>query len=131
MIKFFPKKFNMSNNINPEFSNKIKSWSVYEQKYQELKNEMSKISDQKEQLTKEIVNYIQVHNMQRIAINVGNKKIYYHEEQTNNNLSFGFLKDCLMTYFNNDEKKVEQLINFVKSKRTKSVKPNLKFIIKK
>ena len=131
MIKFFPKKFNMSNNINPEFSNKIKSWSMYEQKYQELKNEMSKISDQKEQLTKEIVNYIQIHNMQRIAINVGNKKIYYHEEQTNNNLSFGFLKDCLMTYFNNDEKKVEQLINFIKSKRTKSVKPNLKFIIKK
>ena len=121
----------MSNNINPEFSNKIKSWSMYEQKYQELKNEMSKISDQKEQLTKEIVNYIQIHNMQRIAINVGNKKIYYHEEQTNNNLSFGFLKDCLMTYFNNDEKKVEQLINFIKSKRTKSFKPNLKIMSKK
>ena len=36
-----------------------------------------KISDEKEQLTKEIVNYIQINNMQRIAINVGNKKIYY------------------------------------------------------
>ena len=117
--------------INPEFSNKIKAWSMYEQKYQELKNEMGKISDEKEQLTKEIVNYIQLHNMQRIAINVGNKKIYYHEEQNNNNLSFGFLKDCLMSYFGNDEKKVEQLITFIKSKRTKSFKPNLKIMIKK
>jgi hypothetical protein len=33
--------------------------------------------------------------------------------------------------FSNDEKKVEQLITFIKSKRTKSFKPNLKIMIKK
>ena len=72
-----------------------------------------------------------MNNMQKTAINLPNNRICYYEEQQYNNLSFIFLRECFSVYFNNDQAKVEQLCNFIKSKRSKTVKPGLKFLPKK
>ncbi len=117
--------------VNPEFTNKIKAWSAYELKQQELKAQMNKISETKEQLSKEIIQYIKMNNMQRTAINVGNNRIFYHDDTQYSSLTFNFLKDCLMIYFNNDETKVSQICDFVKAKRNKTLKPTLKCLPKK
>ncbi len=118
-------------NINSDFTNKLKTWVAYELKQQELKSQMNKISEAKEQLGKEVIQYIKMNNMQRTAINVGNNKIFYHDDSQYNNLTFNFLNDCLMLYFNNDVNKVSQICNFIKSKRSKTIKPSLKCVIKK
>jgi hypothetical protein len=117
--------------INQDFTNKLKTWVVYELKQQELKSQMNKISEAKEQLGKEVIQYIKMNNMQKTAINVGNNKIFYHDDSQYNNLTFNFLNDCLMLYFNNDVNKVSQICNFIKSKRSKTIKPSLKCVIKK
>ncbi len=117
--------------INQDFTNKLKTWVAYELKQQELKSQMNKISEAKEQLGKEVIQYIKMNNMQKTAINVGNNKIFYHDDSQYNNLTFNFLNDCLMLYFNNDVNKVSQICNFIKSKRSKTIKPSLKCVIKK
>ena len=117
--------------VNQEFANKLKNWAAYEKKSQELKEQMNQLNDAKEQLTKELVSYIRMNNMQKTAINLPNNRICYYEEQNYNNLSFIFLRECFSVYFNNDQTKVEQLCNFIKSKRSKTVKPGLKFLPKK
>ena len=114
--------------INTEFANKIKAWASYEKKSQELKAEMNKINEIKDQLSNELTNYIKINNMQKTAINLQNNRICYYEEQQYNNLSFTFLKECLLLYFNNDPVKAEQLCNFIKLKRVKNIKPGLKFL---
>ncbi len=117
--------------IDNEFANKIKAWISYEQKSQELKAQMNKINEVKEQLTNELTNYIKRNNLQKTAINLPNNRICYYEEQQYNNLSFTFLKECLLLYFNNDQVKADQLCNFIKLKRVKTSKPGLKFLPKK
>ena len=117
--------------INQDFTNKLKTWVAYELKQQELKSQMNKISEAKEQLGKDVIQYIKMNNMQKTAINVGNNKIFYHDDSQYNNLTFNFLNDCLMLYFNNDVNKVSQICNFIKSKRSKTIKPSLKCVIKK
>ncbi len=121
----------MSSGVNQEFANKLKNWAAYEKKSQELKAQINQLNEAKDQLTKELVSYIRMNNMQKTAINLPNNRICYYEEQQYNNLSFNFLKECLAIYFNNDQVKVEQLCNFIKSKRSKTVKPGLKFLPKK
>jgi hypothetical protein len=121
----------MSSSINQEFVNKLKNWVAYEKKSQELKEQINQLNDAKDQLTKELVSYIRMNNMQKTAINLPNNRICYYEEQQYNNLSFIFLRECFSVYFNNDQTKVEQLCNFIKSKRSKTVKPGLKFLAKK
>ncbi len=117
--------------VNQEFANKLKNWVAYEKKSQELKAQINQLNEAKEQLTKELVSYIRMNNMQKTAINLPNNRICYYEEQNYNNLSFIFLRECFSVYFNNDQTKVEQLCNFIKSKRSKTVKPGLKFLPKK
>ncbi len=117
--------------VDSDFSNKIKAWSAYEQKYQELKTQMNKLTDSKDALATEIIDYMKIHNLQKTAINLGGNKIYYHDDTQYNNLSFQFLKECLNLYFRNDQTKVDQLLDFIKSKRTKVYKPVLKCVARK
>ena len=117
--------------VDIDFSNKIKEWSSYEQKCQELKAEMNKLTETKDTLASEIINYMKNHNLQKTAINLGGNKIYYHDDAQYNNLSFQFIKECLNIYFRNDQTKVDQLLDFIKSKRTKVYKPALKCVAKK
>ena len=117
--------------IDSDFSNKIKTWSVYEQKSQELKSQINKINESKDSLALEIIDYMKIHNLQKTAINLGTNKIYYHDDAQYNNLSFQFIKECLNIYFRNDQTKVDQLLDFIKSKRTKVYKPTLKCVAKK
>jgi hypothetical protein len=117
--------------VDNQFSEKIKAWISYEIKSQELRSQINKINEAKEELSNEITSYMKLNNMQKTAINLPNNRICYYEETQYNNISFIFLKECLSIYFNNDQTKVEQLCNFIKSKRVKTRKPGLKFLPKK
>ena len=117
--------------INPEFTNKIKAWVAYEMKQQELKSQMNKLTEAKEALSNDILQFMKNNNMQRTAINVGNNKICYYDESQYNNLSFAFLKECFMMYFNGDEAKTLQICDFIKTKRTKNHKSCLKMLPRK
>ena len=117
--------------VNSEFSTKLKTWVSYELKQQELKAQMNQLTEAKDQLCKEVIQYMRINNLQKTAINVGNNKIFYHDEQLYNGLTFSFLKECLLLYFNNDETKANQICDFIKSKRSKTSKPILKCVLKK
>ena len=118
-------------NVSSDFTNKIKAWASYEKKSKELKDEMNKLNETKEQLALELIHYMKENNLDKTAINLGGNKIYYHEDSQYNNLTFNFLKECLNIYFNNDSQKVEKLMDFIKSKRTRTNKPILKSVPKK
>jgi hypothetical protein len=117
--------------VNPEFTNKIKAWVSYEMKQQELKSQIAKLNEAKESLSNDILQFMRNNNLQRTAINVGNNRICYYDESQYNNLSFAFLKECLMIYFNGDESKTTQICDFIKTKRTKNYKSGLKMLPRK
>ena len=117
--------------INQEFSTKVKTWTACELKYQELKGQLNRLAETRDQLSEDMIKYIKANNLQQTAINVGGHRICYYDESQYNNLSFIFLKECLMVYFNNDEAKTNQLCDFIKSKRKKTYKPGLKIMQKK
>ncbi len=117
--------------VSSDFTNKIKAWASYEKKSKELKDEMNKLNETKEQLAQELIHYMKENNLDKTAINFGGNKIYYHEESQYNNLTFNFLKECLNSYFNNDAQKVDKLMEFIKSKRSRTNKPTLKSVPKK
>jgi hypothetical protein len=118
-------------NVSSDFTNKIKAWASYEKKYKEMKEEMNQLNDTKEQLAQELIYYMKENNLEKTALNLGGNKIYYHEDSQYNNLTFNFLKECLNIYFNNDSQKVDKLMEFIKSKRTRTNKPTLKSVPKK
>ena len=117
--------------MNPDFANKIKAWVAYEIKQQELKAQMNKLTEAKEELTKELIHFIKTNNMQRTAINVGGNRLCYYDDNQYNNLTFGFLKECLLGYFNGDENKANQICDFIKAKRTRNHKSSLKLLPRK
>jgi hypothetical protein len=96
--------------VDSEFSNKIKAWSAYEQKSQELKTQLNKINESRDSLASEIINYMRMNNLQKTALNLGSNKIYYHDDTQYNNLTFQFLKECLNIYFHNDHKQRKNTI---------------------
>jgi hypothetical protein len=117
--------------MNPEFATKIKAWVAYEIKQQELKAQMNKLSEAKEDLTKELINFIKINKMERTAINVGGNRLCYYDDAQYNNLTFGFLKECLTLYFGGDENKANQICDFIKTKRSRNHKSSLKLLPRK
>ncbi len=114
-----------------QFSEKIKAWLSYELKSLELKEQIDKINATKEDIEKQLTTYIKANNMQKTAINLPNSRICYYEEIQYNNISLTFLRECLNIYFNNDNTKVDQICDLIRSKRLKTRKPGLKILPKK
>lgn len=121
----------MSHNVSSDFGTKIKTWATYEQKSQELKKQLDDLNDKKNKLSLELIPYIQSHNLQKTAINFGNNKVCYAVNSQYNNLSYGFLEESLMVFYNGDRNQVEKIMKFIRSRRTKTQKPVLKCYQKK
>jgi hypothetical protein len=117
--------------VSNEFTTKVKMWATYDQKSRELRNQLSQLNKAKEQLSMELIPYIKQNNLQKTALNFGEHRVCYFEDPQYTSLSYNFLKDCLTSYYNNDVVKADQMCNYIRSKREKTLKSSLKHYIKK
>ncbi len=109
--------------------NSIKEWVRLDNKHSELNNELKQLRDKKNECSNDIINFFELKDIENPTINITGGKINLVDQKISNPLSYKFLEDCFKEYFENNDEKCEELLNFIKSKRTYSNNKNLKRIV--
>ena len=107
----------------------IKEWVRLDNKHSELNNELKQLRDKKNECSNDIINFFELKDIENPTINITGGKINLVDQKISNPLSYKFLEDCFKEYFENNDEKCEELLNFIKSKRTYSNNKNLKRIV--
>jgi len=108
------------------FENNIKLWVENDNKIKLLLQEIKLLRNEKNNYNNNIMNYIHDNNLENATIKIGNGKLNFIDSNQQQPLTYKFIIEGLYIYFNNDEDKVLDIINFLKSRRiiksTKEIK---------
>ena len=110
---------------------KIKEWVVLDNKIKKINDSMKEFKDKKNELTDSILDHISTNNMNINTINISDGKLNFIETKHANILSYKFLQECFNEFFINDEDKGNQLLEFIKNKRTYTTNPSIKRLYNK
>ena len=111
----------------------IKKWVVLDNQHKKLNGQITKLRDEKNDLTKDIITYYDSKNAKYPNINISDGKLSFIEQKQTNALSLKFLEQCFEEFFKNyDSNSIkEELIEFIKSKRTHNISTNIKRVYNK
>jgi len=106
----------------------IKKWVVLDNLHKKLNSQITKLRDEKNDLTKNIITYYDLKNTKYPNINISDGKLSFVEHKIANPLSLKFLEQCFEEFFENyDSNSIkEELIDFIKSKRTHNINTYIK-----
>jgi hypothetical protein len=104
----------MSHNSN--FEKKIQEWVSLDNEIKELNDRMKFIKDQKNIVSKHILNYVEENNMNNSNIKIGDEKIKFVRINTCQSVTFKYLEQCLREIIKNDEQ-VKKIIGYIKQRR--------------
>jgi hypothetical protein len=104
---------------------KIKDWVKYDNNYRRYNEEIKKIRDVKNDLSNDIFNIIKEKNIENPSIKISDGALSFTETKIANVVSYKFLEDCFKDYFKN-ENESQQLIEFIKSKRSYTMSSSIK-----
>ena len=114
-----------------ELKQMIEHWLVYDNKINEINLKIKKtqentkeLRNKRDILSSKITNYLIENKMEDRPIVIDNNQLKVQETMIQSSLTFKFLKDCLLQYFENEEE-TEKLLNFIKSNRTITKKIDL------
>ena len=111
----------------------IKKWVVLDNQHKKLNSQISNLRDEKNELTKDIINYYDLKNAKYPNINISDGKLSFIEQKIANPLSLKFLEQCFEEFFENyDSNSIKQeLIEYIKSKRTHNINTNIRRVYNK
>jgi hypothetical protein len=111
----------------------IKKWVVLDNQHKKLNSQITKVRDEKNDLTKDIITYYDLKNAKYPNINISDGKLSFIQQKQPNALSLKFLEQCFEEFFKNyDSNSIkEELIEFIKSKRTHNISTNIKRVYNK
>ena len=104
-----------------DIQNGIKKWVGLDNQYKKLYAQISQIREEKNNIEESIFNYYNLKNCNYPLINISDGKLILTQLKQYNVLSYKFLEDCFKEFFKDYEngKSIEnELIDFIKSKRT-------------
>ena len=106
----------------------IKKWVVLDNQQKKLNSQISNLRDEKNELTKDIISYYDLKNAKYPNINISDGKLSFVQQKIANPLSVKFLEQCFEEFFENyDSNSIkEELIEFIKSKRTHNISTNIR-----
>jgi hypothetical protein len=106
----------------------IKKWVVLDNQHKKLNSQISNLRDEKNELTKDIINYYDLKNAKYPNINISDGKLSFVQQKITNPLSVKFLEQCFEEFFENYDSNAikEELIEFIKSKRTHNITTNIR-----
>ena len=99
-----------------KFHEDLKNWYLLDNKLKNLSLEINYIKNKKNLFKNNIINFISENNLERKTIKIDNVEFKFVNLKQIQPLTFKFLKDCLDNCISNEEQ-VEQLIQYIKSKR--------------
>lgn len=111
----------------------IKKWVVLDNQHKKLNGQITKIRDEKNDLTKDIIMYYDLKNAKYPNINISDGKLSFIEQKQTNPLSLKFLEQCFDEFFktSNTDSIKQELIEFIKSKRTHNINTNIRRVYNK
>lgn len=112
-------------NFNPIFTKGIKQWVSYDEHIEQLNQQIREARLKRDTLGVKLANYIEENQLTKTAFNFDNNRVIFKKEPKYSGLSYDYIFKCAKLYFN-DNKKAEQLCQFIKSKREKTFIPCLK-----
>ena len=116
---------------------KIKEFIEYDNYINIQNKKLKNIKKKKDDLDREIVNYLEKKNLTKQNIKIENSKIICKESKTYSTLNQNFIKKNLKSYFNENHKNmsdsttnnlVEAILNYILKSRTEKTKISLKRI---
>ncbi len=107
----------------------IKKWVVLDNQCKNLNNEIKLIRNEKNEITHNLINEFERKSAKFPTINISDGKLSLINTKIGNVISYNFLLDCFNDFFKDDEQ-ANELLEFIKSKRTYNNVSNIKRIYK-
>jgi hypothetical protein len=98
------------------FHEDLKNWYLLDNKLKNLSLEINSIKNKKNLLKNNIIDFILENNLEQKTIKINNAEFKFINLKQTQPLTFKFLKNCLDNCISN-ENQVEELIQYIKSKR--------------
>jgi len=116
----------MSKQVSAQFTNGMKQWIQMDMKMSEHFKSIREIREKKKAVEVQLVNYMASNELTNTSIKLLNQKVSYSQETSYSSLSFKFLDSVLLEYFKNDQDKVDEIILFIRDRRSKKMSTGLK-----
>ena len=116
----------MSKQVSSQFTNGMKQWIQMDMKIAELFKSIREIREKKKAVEEQLVNYMASNELTNTSIKLLNQKVSYTQETSYSSLSFKFLDSVLLEFFKNDQDKVDEIILFIRDRRSKKMSTGLK-----
>lgn len=100
------------------FVNSVQEWATHSSRIELLNCKLKEERKALEKLTPRITTYMEQHDMTKKVIHLQDGKITYSETSTPSAISMTFLGDVLLEYFQQDETRTRECLEFISSKRT-------------
>ena len=108
----------------------LKNWIRLDTQIRVANQQLRTMRKEHDQITTTVCNFIQDNKMENRKIETTDSKIEFYEKKSHASLSYGFLEKYLADIIP-DDKNVEYIIEYLKSKRETKKTPDLKRIFKK
>ncbi len=108
----------------------LKNWIRLDTQIRVANQQLRTLRKEHDQITSSVCKFIQDNKMENRKIETTDSKIEFYEKKSHTSLSYGFLEKYLADIIP-DEKNVEYIIEYLKSKRETKKTPDLKRIFKK
>ena len=95
----------------------IRQWIQLDNNIKQLNHEIKKIKSQKETYNNNILEHITSNNLNNAIVKFGNDKLRFMDTNYSQPLTYKFISECLYKYFDYDENKAVEIIQFIKSQR--------------
>ena len=104
------------------FESSIREWMRLDNEIKSKLLEIKKLKIDKEEVHNNILEYIRENKLEEITIKIGDGKLRLASTNVSQPLSYKFLSETLVDYFEDDGDVVSEIIEYIKEKRpTKTV----------
>ena len=109
-----------------QFKRSVKKYLELHDQEERIKEQVKEIKEDKETLENGILQFMESHDYQDRDIVVGQYKMRYTKTKQTESVTKKFTFDRLATYFQGDEMKAKEALDFIYNERGSTVKTSLK-----
>ena len=107
------------------FQNHIKQWVEIDNQVKILNTELRELRMKRNNISDHIVSFVDTNNLDKAVIEISDGSLKFGTTKQTSPITLKFIKKCLNECINNEES-VEQLIEYIKSKRDIKMKSDIK-----
>ena len=107
------------------FQHRIQQWVELDNKIKTLNDEIREIRTESNNVSDEIVAFVDENNLDKAVIEISDGALKFGKTKQTSSLTLKFIKKCLSECITNEET-VNQLIEYMKSKREVKLKNDIK-----